>query len=88
MIYFLDAWERYLSIKYWWFHAMTLVWVLFTIVLFFLEPFVLNKLYFKYANKNPDKTFRIIQKAHWVLLFISFAAIAGAVAGSHGLFLF
>lgn len=88
MIYFLDAWERYLSIKYWWFHAMTLVWVLFTIVLFFLEPFVLNKLYFKYANKNPDKTFRIIQKAHWVLLLISFAAIAGAVAGSHGLFLF
>jgi uncharacterized membrane protein len=88
MIYLLDAWGRYLELKYWWFHVMTLVWVLFTVVLFYLEPYVLNKLYFKYANKNPDKTFSFIQKAHWVLLLLSFLAIAGAVAGSHGWFFF
>jgi len=84
MIYRLDAWERYLELKYWWIHAMTIVWFLFTMVLFVLEPYVLHKLYLKYANKNPNKTFNFIQKLHWFLLFISLVAITGAVAGSHG----
>ena len=38
MIYFLDAWNRYLQIQYWWFHLMTFVWLLFSVVLFILEP--------------------------------------------------
>ena len=34
MLYVLDAWDRYLDFKYWWLHAMTLIWVLFTLILF------------------------------------------------------
>jgi len=86
MIYKLDAWGRYLELKYWWMHAMTLVWLLFTVVLFFLEPFVLHRLFKKYANKDPEKTFRIIHRAHWILLSISLIATIAAVAGSHGWF--
>jgi hypothetical protein len=66
---------------------MVIVWVLFTIVLYILEPFILHKLFKKYANKNPEKTFNIMHKAHWILLILSLITIAGAVAGSHG-FLF
>ena len=84
MVYLLDAWERYLDPSYWWMHAMTLVWVLFSVVLFILEPFVLHKLYQRYAREDPKKTFRFIQRLHWVLLTLSLIAIAGAVAGSHG----
>ena len=84
MIYELDAWSRYTDPKYWWFIAMTAVWFLFTMVLFVLEPFVLHKLYKKYAEKDPEKTFAFIQKFHWVLLTLSLITIAGAVAGSHG----
>lgn len=86
MIYSLDAWSRYLEVKYWWFHAMTLVWLLFTIVLFILEPFVLHKLFKKYAQKDPERTFKIMQRAHWILLSISLLTTIGAVAGSHGWF--
>tara|TARA_R110002050_G_scaffold109799_1_gene221350 strand:- start:79109 stop:79594 length:486 start_codon:yes stop_codon:yes gene_type:complete len=86
MIYELDAWHRYTESKYWWVTAMTLVWVLFTVVLFILEPFILHKLYKKYADKDPEKTFAFIQKFHWVLLSVSLLTIIGAVAGSHGLF--
>ena len=86
MMYELDAWHRYTELRYWWIIAMTVVWVLFTLVLFVLEPFILHKLYKKYAAKDPDKTFAFIQRFHWVLLTISLITIAGTVAGSHGLF--
>lgn len=87
MVYVLDAWNRFLEPRYWWFHTMVIVWVLFTIVLYILEPFILHKLFKKYANINPEKTFNIMHKAHWILLILSLITIAGAVAGSHG-FLF
>lgn len=87
MVYVLDAWNRFLEPRYWWFHAMVIVWVLFTIVLYILEPFILHKLFKKYANINPEKTFNIMHKAHWILLILSLITIAGAAAGSHG-FLF
>ncbi len=87
MVYVLDAWNRFLEPRFWWFHTMVIVWVLFTIVLYILEPFILHKLFKKYANKNPKKTFNIMHKAHWILLLLSLITIAGAVAGSHS-FLF
>ncbi len=84
MLYELNAWSRYLDYRFWWMHAMTLVWVIFTLILFVLEPFVLHKLFKKYANENPEKAFTIMHRLHIVLLIISLITIAGAVAGSHG----
>lgn len=87
MVYVLDAWQRFLDPRFWWFHAMVLVWVLFTLVLYVLEPLVLHKLFKKYAAQNPEKTFNFIHKAHVVLLLLSLITIAGAVAGCHGWFI-
>lgn len=84
MLYELNAWDRYLDLSYWWIHAMTLVWLIFTVILFVLEPYYLHKIFRKYTTDNPEKAFRIIQRAHWVLLTISLITIFGSVAGSHG----
>ncbi len=84
MLYVLNAWNRYLDPRYWWIHAMTIIWLIFTIVLFVLEPFVLKKVFRKYAIKNPGKTFTIMHRAHWILLILSLITTIGAVAGSHG----
>ena len=86
MLYVLDGWERYLDYRFWWLHAMTLVWILFTLILYVLEPLFLHKLFKEYAAKNPSKTFSIMHKAHWFLLILSLVTTAGAVAGSHGWF--
>ena len=86
MLYVLDGWERYLDYRYWWIHAMTLIWIIFTLILYVLEPFVLHKVFKRNAEKNPTKTFLIIHRAHWVLLLLSLLTTAGAVAGSHGWF--
>lgn len=86
MLYELDAWDRYFDYRFWWIHAMTLVWILFTLVLYVLEPLVLHKLFRKYMETHPGKTFRIMHRAHWILLILSLITTAGAVAGSHGWF--
>ncbi|TBW29382.1 hypothetical protein EZJ28_03910 [Gramella sp. KN1008] len=87
MLYVMDAWERFLYVQFWWLHAMVLVWLIFTVILFVLEPLVLHKLYKKHAIKNPEKTFNFIHRAHWILLMVSLLTILGAVAGSHGWYL-
>ena len=86
MLYVIDGWDRYLDLRFWWIHAMTLVWILFTLILFVLEPLILHRLFKKFAENNPEKTFAIVHKLHWVLLILSLVTIAGAVAGSHGWF--
>lgn len=86
MLYELDGWNRYLDYRFWWIHAMTSVWFIFTLILYVLEPLVLHKIFKKYATENPEKTFRIMHRLHWVLLIISLITTAGAVAGSHGWF--
>lgn len=80
----MNAWERYSMLQYWWIHAMTAIWVIFTMMLFVLEPLVLNKWFQKQALQYPEKTFRLIQRMHWLLLTLSLLTIFGAVAGSHG----
>jgi uncharacterized membrane protein len=88
MLYYLNAWDRYFDYRFWWIHAMTLVWIIFTLVLYIFEPLVLHKLFKKNVVEEPEKTFRFIHKAHWFLLILSLITTMGAVAGCHGWFLF
>lgn len=86
MLYRLDLWDRFLSASFWWMHAMVIVWALFTAMLFVAEPLGLHR-------KNTDKAdhkagFARLEWLHRALLALSLVTIFGAVAGSHGLFIF
>ena len=84
LVHRLDAWGRFQQVSYWWMHAMVLVWGLFMFMLFVLEPLWLHRSFKRSAQAQPDATFKLIQRLHWVLLVVSLLTIAGAVAGSHG----
>jgi len=84
MVHYLNGWERYLHIEYWWLHLMSFVWFVFTVVLFILEPLVLHSWFHEQAKNNSDQTFVLLHNFHKVILTISLVAIFGAVAGSHG----
>ena len=84
MLYVLDAWERFSDPSYWWLHAMSAIWLIFTVMLFVLEPLVLHKMFERRARANPEGTLAMIQRLHWVLLTASLITVAGAVAGVHG----
>jgi hypothetical protein len=42
MAWRLELWSRFQSAAFWWMHAMVLVWLLFTLMLFVVEPVVLR----------------------------------------------
>jgi hypothetical protein len=66
---------------------MTITWLIFTIMLFVLEPMMLKLKLKERAYLAPAQTFAIIHHMHWFLLILSLITVAGAVAGSHGWFL-
>ncbi len=84
MIYYLDAWSRYLDPSFWWMHIMTFIWFVFTAVLFVLEPLFLHRWFHKQALKDSERAFSFLHTMHKILLTLSFIAIFGAVAGVRG----
>lgn len=84
LIHALNAWERFLHIQFWWMHAMIVIWSVFSLILFVLEPIWLHKWFKAQAIKNSEQTFKMLFLMHKVLLTASLMTIVGAVAGSHG----
>ena len=84
----LDAWDRLSSATYWWMHAMIGVWALFTVILFIVEPLVLDRWLAARAVVAPEATLRLLERLHWVLLSLSIVTLLGATAGAHGVLAF
>jgi uncharacterized membrane protein len=80
----LNAWGRYQDLSFWWIHLMTLVWLVFTLVLFIFEPLFLHQWFRDFAERDSDRAFRLLHRFHVVLLTLSLIAVAGAVAGVRG----
>ena len=79
-----DLWAGFIDPARWWLAAMVLVWAIFTLMLFVLEPFVLHRRFHARAARDPEGTFALIQRVHLVLLALSLLTVAGAVLGVHG----
>jgi uncharacterized membrane protein len=86
MVHRLEVWDRFLDAQYWWMHAMAAVWAAFTAVLFVLEPLFLHRWFLERAARDPEGTFRLVERLHWALLTISLVTVFAAVAGAHGAF--
>jgi uncharacterized membrane protein len=80
----MDLWERFQSLQFWWMHAMVCVWLLFVLMLFVIEPFILHHYFRRWATAAPEPAFAWLQRAHWVLLVLTLVTIFGAVTGSQG----
>ncbi len=88
LVHKLDLWQRFAHAEFWWMHAMVVVWALFTLVLFVLEPMIVDRSFNERARDDPKGAFALVTRLHWFLLGISLVTVAGAVAGSHGYLLF
>jgi uncharacterized membrane protein len=88
MLIRLDLWDRFESVSYWWMHAMVIVWLLFTVMLFLAEPLILHRWFGARAKAEPEATFTLVERLHRLLLTLSLITVLGAVAGSHGFLLF
>lgn len=84
MVWRLDAWSWFREVGFWWMHAMVLTWLLFTLMLFVIEPLFLERLITRRAATAPEATYRMVEWLHRLLLGLSLLTVAGAVAGSLG----
>jgi uncharacterized membrane protein len=84
MLFWLDAWDRYLDLSFWWVHLMTLIWAFFTLVLFVIEPVLIKGNVHEKAMSNPAATFKFVNHMLKVLTALSLLAILGAITGVHG----
>lgn len=84
MVYALDVWQRFVQWQYWWMHTMVLIWLLFSVMLFAMEPRSRRQAAVPIQKNIPSGMFVKIQRKHMALLILSLITIAGAVAGSHG----
>jgi hypothetical protein len=57
----LDLWDRFLSVAYWWMHAMVTIWLLFTLMLFVAEPLLPHQWLLARAKTRPEGTFGLVE---------------------------
>lgn len=84
MVWRMDAWSRFDSLRFWWMHAMVCVWLIFTAMLFVIEPLFMHRRLERRAATAPARTFARVERMHRVLLVLSLLTVVGAVAGAYG----
>ena len=85
MVERLALWDRFRNIEFWWMHAMVLLWLIFTFVLFIGEPLA-ARTHTKHGSQPTSKgRLSLMQWLHWVLLLLSAITVLAAVAGSQGM---
>ena len=83
MTHRLNAWHRFIEIKYAWMHAMVFIWLIFMFALFVIEPFISRH----HGRINDNKVSNNLLKTHivhWLILILSMTTIFFALLGSHG----
>ena len=84
LVWHFHLWARFAEARFWWMHAMVAIWLVFTLMLFVLEPLILHRRLRERSSRDSSGTLVLIRRFHWVLLTLSLITVFGAVAGSHG----
>lgn len=84
MLYRLEGWGRYLDTSFWWLHAMTFLWLIFTFVLFVAEPLFLHAWFIRRAALSPKQTLALANRFHQIMTMLSLITIVAAIYGVHG----
>jgi len=83
MTYRMDLWARFANPHFWWMSAMLGLWLVFTLIVFVMEP-LLHKRFEHQARLDPTSTLRRLAHLHVLLLGLAALTAFGAVAGEHG----
>ncbi len=83
MAWRLDLWGLFANPAFWWMDAMVLLWALFMLIVFVVEPLAHRRLA-AMAARDPAAVLRRVFRAHLVLLAAAIVTVIAAVAGAHG----
>jgi uncharacterized membrane protein len=80
----LPAWTLLLDPAFWWLTLMVVVWAVFALMVFVLEPFVVHRLFHDYALRDKHRAFSLAIRLHALALTLSCVAIVAGVLGAQG----
>jgi uncharacterized membrane protein len=83
MAWRLDLWGLFASSAFRWMDAMVLLWVLFMLIVFAIEPLV-HRHVAEMAAEDPATLLLRLSRVHCLLLAAGAVTMFGAVAGAHG----
>ena len=85
MVWRLNAWSWFNSTATWWMPAMVLIWLIFSLMLFVIEPFFLDSWLARRAASSPAATFLWMRRLHHAVLASPDLALThdDAVADQH-----
>lgn len=86
MVYALDVWARFAQARFWWMQAMVVLWVIFGLMLFVIEPLIAGPRLERKLATDPAAALARMEALHWTLLALSMLIIAAAIAGAHSAF--
>ena len=78
MAWRLDLWELFANPAFWWMDAMVLLWALFMLIVFVVEPLAHRRLAAMAAH-DPAAVLRRVFRAHLVLLAAAVVTILGSL---------
>jgi uncharacterized membrane protein len=84
MLHKLQGWTWLLDPAHWWLRLMVVVWSIFALMVFVLEPLVGHRLFQNFVLRDKEQAFALAIRLHAVALAISTLAIAAGVLGAHG----
>jgi uncharacterized membrane protein len=84
LVWKLDLWARFAAPGYGWMHAMLGVYLLFTLLLFVIEPLFFHRLLRRLAARHPAWPMAVLLGMHRLLLVLGLLTVAAAMAGAHG----
>ena len=79
----LNLWGLFAEPAAWWMDAMILLWALFMLIVFVIEPLAHRRLA-EMAARDPEALLIRLLRVHRFLLAAGIVTIFGAVAGAHG----
>ena len=80
----LQAWARLLDPTFWRLGLRVVVWAVFALMVFVLEPLIVHRLFRDYVRQDKERAFALAIRLHAVALTVSGVAIAAGVLGAHG----
>jgi uncharacterized membrane protein len=83
MAWRLDLWGLFAEPAAWWMDAMVLLWALFMLIVFVIEPLAHRRVAAMGAE-DPAALLLRLSRVHRILLAAGAVTVFGAVAGAHG----
>jgi uncharacterized membrane protein len=84
MLWRISAWSRFELASFWWLHLMVVLWMLFALMLFVLEPLGIDRRFEAYVRRDQQRALALAFRAHAIALLIAVLTIGAGVLGTHG----